>query len=87
MLNISVGPSLIESTWPENFVPVKPKIFPNDLAHATSDCDCNGILQAIQTAIDRNSFLWVLDNGSVYCHPKIIVYNLLKKNAEVTLSK
>lgn len=76
--------TLIESTWPENLLPIQPRVFPNDLSHAKTICDCNGIIQSIHTAIDRNGMLWLIDNGSVYCPPKLIIYNLLKLNAEVS---
>lgn len=77
--------TLIESTWPENLLPIQPRVFPNDLSHAKSICDCNGIIQSIYTAIDRNGMLWLIDNGSIYCPPKLIIYNLLKLNAEVSV--
>lgn len=76
--------TLIESTWPENLLPIQPRVFPNDLSHAKSICDCNGIIQSIHTAVDRNGMLWLIDNGSIYCPPKLIIYNLLKMNAEVS---
>lgn len=76
--------TLIESTWPENLLPIQPRVFPNDLSHAKSICDCNGIIQSIHTAIDRNGMLWLIDNGSIYCPPKLIIYNLMKLNAEVS---
>lgn len=75
--------TLIESTWPENLLPIQPRVFPNDLSHAKTICDCNGIIQSIHTAVDRNGMLWLVDNGSIYCPPKLIIYNLLKLNAEV----
>lgn len=81
--SVLVEASLIESTWPENLMPFKPRIFPNELAHSRSNSDCNGILRAISTAVDKNGLLWVLDSGSIYCHPKVIVYNLLRRNEEV----
>lgn len=77
--------TLVEATWPENILPMKPRVFPNDLAHAKSDCDCNGILQATSTAVDsKNGRLWVIDNGSKYCSPKVIIFDLLRRNNEVT---
>lgn len=76
--------TLIESTWPENLLPIQPRVFPNDLSHAKTMCDCNGIIQSIHTAIDRNGLLWLIDNGSIYCPPKLIIYNLLKLNTEVS---
>lgn len=75
--------TLIESTWPENLLPIQPRVFPSDLSHAKTVCDCNGIIQSVSTAIDRNGFLWLIDNGSIYCPPKLIVYNLMKLNIEV----
>lgn len=75
--------TLIESTWPENILPIQSRVFPNDLSHAKSNCDCNGIIQSTQTIVDKNGLLWMIDNGSVYCAPKLIIFNLLKRNAEV----
>lgn len=76
--------TVIESTWPENLLAIQSRVFPNDLSHAKSQCDCNGILQTIQTDVDRSDgLLWLLDNGSQYCPPKLILFDLLKGNAEV----
>lgn len=77
-----VVPTLIESVWPENVLPIFAKIFPSDLSHAKSTRDCNGIIQAIGTAVDDTDWLWVIDNGSKYCHPKLIVFDLMT-NEEV----
>lgn len=77
--------TVIESTWPENLFAFQPRVFPNDLSHAKSTCDCNGILSTHRTAVDRhNSLLWLIDNGSPYCAPKLIVFDLIRGNAEVT---
>lgn len=80
-------PTLIESIWPENLLLIPPKIFPNDLSQAKSYSDCNGIVQAIGTAVDvRSALLWIIDNGSEYCPPKLLVFDL-KKNEEVCESR
>lgn len=77
--------SIIESTWPENLLPIQARVFPNDLSHAKSQCDCNGIVQTIQTVVDRNNgLLWLLDNGSLHCAPKLILFDLLRGNNEVS---
>lgn len=45
---------------------------------------CNGIVQAKCTAIDEKlAHLWVLDEGSTNCSPKLIAYDILKQNDEV----
>lgn len=76
--------TIIESTWPENLLPIQSRIFPNDLSHSKSESNCNGIVKTVQTAVDRsNGLLWLLDNGSQYCTPKLIVFDLLRGNAEV----
>lgn len=75
--------SIIESTWPENLLPIQSRIFPNELSYAKSHCDCNGIVQTIQTAIDRNGLLWLIDNGSKHCAPKLLIFDLLRGNIEV----
>lgn len=79
--------SIIESTWPENLLPIQSRVFPNYLSHAKSHCDCNGIVQTTQTAIDRNNgLLWLIDNGSKLCAPKLIIFDLLRGNNEVNLN-
>lgn len=76
--------TIVEAPWPENILPIKPRIFPNDLAHAKSTSDCNGIIQTVGTAVDyKNGLLWLIDNGSIYCSPKLIIYDLLRRNNEV----
>lgn len=73
--------SIIESTWPENLLAIQSRVFPNDLSHAKAPSNCNGIVKTIQTAVDRaNGLLWLLDNGSKYCTPKLIVFDLLRGN-------
>lgn len=80
--------TIIESTWPENLLPIQSRIFPNQLSHAKSQCDCNGIVQTIQTAIDRNNgLLWLIDNGSKLCAPKLLIFDLLRGNNEAKISK
>lgn len=84
---ISEPITIIESTWPENLLPIQSRAFPNDLSYAKTFCDCNGIIQTIQTAVDRqNGLLWLLDNGSIYCSPKLIVIDLLRNNNEVNIT-
>lgn len=80
-----VVPTLIETIWPENLLPmISPKIFPNDLSHAKRSSDCNGIIQAVGTAVDSTGLLWVIDDGSEYCLPKLLVFDLMK-NEEVCM--
>lgn len=83
-----IVPTLIETIWPENLLlMIPPKMFPSDLNHAKSSSDCNGIVQAVGTAVDSsNGLLWVIDNGSKYCRPKLLVFDLLK-NEEVRCMK
>lgn len=76
--------TLIESTWPENLLALQSRVFPNDLSHSMTPSNCNGIVNTIQTAVDRaNGILWLLDNGSEYCPPKLIIFDLLRGNNEV----
>lgn len=78
--------TIIESTWPENLLPIQSRVFPNDLSHAKKQSDCNGIVKAVQTAVDRSKgILWILDNGSKYCTPKLLVFDLLRGNNEVSI--
>lgn len=82
----SVDITIIESTWPENLLSIQSRVFPNDLTHAKTQSDCNGIVKAAQTAVDRSKgILWLLDNGSKYCTPKLIVFDLLRGNNEVSI--
>lgn len=77
---------IIESTWPENLLPIQSRVFPNDLSYAKTRSNCNEIVNTEQTAVDRkNGLLWLLDNGSKYCTPKLIVFDLLRGNNEVTV--
>lgn len=79
-------PTLIETIWPENLLPmIPPKIFPSDLSLAKRSSECNGIIQAVGTTIDSTGLLWVIDTGSEYCLPKLLVFDLMK-NEEVNLS-
>lgn len=77
-----VVPTLIETIWPENLLLIPPRIFPSDLSHTKSLTDCNGIIQAVGTAVDSTGLLWVIDSGSKYCRPKLLVFDLIK-NEEV----
>lgn len=64
---------------------IQPKIFPSDLSHSKSSSDCNGIIQAVGTALDSTGLLWVIDKGSKYCLPKLLVFDLMK-NEEVCVT-
>lgn len=78
--------TIVEAAWPENILQIKPHAFPNDLAHAKNDWDCNGIIQTVSTIVDdKNGMLWLIDNGSIYCSPKLIIFDLLRRNNEVKL--
>lgn len=70
-------PTLIEATWPENIIPIVPKIFPTTDGHAIHAGDCDKIHSAIGTSVDRKGRLWVIDNGSYLCPPKLLVYLIL----------
>lgn len=85
LTSLSSVPTLIETIWPENLLLIPPKIFPSDLSQTKSLTDCNGIIQAVGTAVDSNNLLWVIDSGSTYCRPKLLVFDL-KKNEEVCAS-
>lgn len=84
---MSLVPTLIESTWPENLLPMRPIVFPNWSAHGntTPNARCTTITQTIGTDVDKMGRLWVLDNGGCICPPKLIAYNLLKRNEEVSV--
>lgn len=76
-------PTLVEASWPENLIGVKPKIFPNESSHMRRAGKCKGIKQAQSTDIDANGRLWMVDGGNEACSAKIIVYDLLYFNDEV----
>lgn len=59
----SLLPTLIESSWPENIIGVKPTIFPSEETHLRRSKKCKGIKQAISTDIDSTGRLWALDEG------------------------
>lgn len=79
----SILPTLVEASWPENMIGVKPKIFPSDATHSRRFGKCKGIKQAQATDIDANGRLWMIDSGGGSCSAKIIVYDLLYFNDEV----
>lgn len=65
---------------------IPPRMFPNDLSQAKSSSDCNGIIQAVGTAVDSSGLLWVIDSGSKYCRQKLLVFDLMK-NEEVRMQQ
>lgn len=77
------APTLIEATWPENALGIKPKVFPNDKVHQRRQGKCRGIQKARATDVDPKGRLWLIDNGSDSCHPKLSIYDLLYMNEEV----
>ena len=77
-------PTLVEATWPENLLPIKAKVFPDILNHAKRKSECNNIIAATATDIDTaNGHMWIIDNGSQYCKPKLITFSLVKRYDEV----
>lgn len=78
-------PTLIEATWPENMMSIRPNIFPNEKRFYQLAGKCRNVLNAQVTDIDTKGRLWLLDNGSVFCDPKLIIYDLLYRNEEVQL--
>lgn len=78
-------PTLIEATWPENMMNIRPKIFPNEKRFHHLAGKCRNVLNAQVTDIDSRGRLWLLDNGSSTCEPKLIIYDLLYRNEEVQL--
>lgn len=74
-------PSLVEATWPENSIGSRPKIFPSESQHRQK---CRNVQQARATDIDGKGRLWVVDEGTQYCAPKLFIYDLLYFNEEVS---
>ena len=66
-------PSLIEVPFPEN-TKTKAKAILNSPIFGADDCDY--VVRSVSTNIDQQGRLWILDNGSRNCSPKILVYNL-----------
>lgn len=82
-------PTLVESTWPENYFSLLPKIFPYKQLHSISENqkgDCSLMHQALQTELDDLYRLWVLDEGNDKCPPKIFIFDLLRDNRKVMLA-
>lgn len=80
--------TLVESTWPENIIAIKPKAFPNSTFHlGRNKKDCEKIHQALSSDVDGNGYLWVLDIGSEHCPAKIIIFDLENKNTEACISE
>lgn len=77
-------PTLIEATWPENMIGVKPKVFPSETLHSRRIGKCKGVKQAEATDIDEHGRLWMIDSGTNSCSAKIVVYDLLYFNDEVS---
>lgn len=76
-------PTLVEASWPENIIGVKPKIFPSESSYLRRAGKCKGIKQAQSTDIDANGRLWMIDGGNEACSAKIVIYDLLYFNDEV----
>lgn len=74
-------PSLVEATWPENSIGSRPKIFPSESQHRQK---CRNVQQARATDVDGKGRLWVVDEGTQYCAPKLFIYDLLYFNEEVS---
>ena len=84
--NDTQKPTFIEATWPENLIGVKPKIFPSESQFKKRSGKCRGVQKAKATDIDEKGRLWLIDEGTDQCAPKIFVYDLLYFNEEVCLS-
>lgn len=76
-------PTFVEATWPENIVPKSPKIFPSPNHHACCDNECDKIQTATSSDIDKKLRLWLLDNGSKYCQPKIWIMSIVSLHDSV----
>lgn len=74
-------PSLVEASWPENSIGSRPKIFPSETQHRQK---CRNVQQAKATDIDGKGRLWVVDEGTTFCAPKLFIYDLLYFNEEVS---
>ncbi|KAH8371695.1 hypothetical protein KR093_008564 [Drosophila rubida] len=92
-LSISVThndfPTLIEAQWPVSYLPMRTVVFPNSETHANraaaAAVDCTRLQQTHWTQVDSLSRLWVMDVGwpVVGCAPKLLVFDLIRNNAEV----
>lgn len=80
-VNNETIPTLVEATWPENLLGVPPKVFPSESQQGRK---CRAIQNAIATDIDNKGRLWVIDEGTQFCTPKIFIFDLLYFNEEVS---
>ena len=82
-------PTLLETQWPQPYLPELIRIYPTIDAHFEQRDDCRRIQQSWWSQVDALSRLWVLDlgwqnaDGSRQCSPKILVFDLLRADAEV----
>ncbi|XP_053955024.1 uncharacterized protein LOC128861132 [Anastrepha ludens] len=85
-------PTLIATNWPGSYVPLQSSIYPHSSAHANGNrSDCELIQKAIWTQVDNLGRLWVFDagweevesKGANVCPPKLLVYDLIRNDAEV----
>lgn len=76
-------PTLIEASWPENIIGVKPTIYPSEEVHLRKAGKCKGVKKAVATDIDSSGRLWLIDEGHDICSAKLVVWDLLYFNSEV----
>lgn len=72
-------PTLLEASWPENLL--TPKAFPSESQHGSK---CRNIQQAKASDVDYKGRLWVIDEGTQHCSPKLFIFDLLYFNEEVS---
>lgn len=88
-INVHTVPTLIEASWPENLISVRPRIFSEDptIRFIRPGLVCDDIISARVTEIDRKGNLWVLDDGGRHvgrdCLPKLSIHSLLLLNERV----
>ncbi|XP_055531850.1 uncharacterized protein LOC129722430 [Wyeomyia smithii] len=69
--------TLVEASWPENKIGVRPRILSDGFNPLNNSCD--GLANIIGTDIDRVARLWILDRGNTvpFCSPKLVIRSLI----------
>ncbi|XP_053690208.1 uncharacterized protein LOC128738824 [Sabethes cyaneus] len=70
--------TLVEASWPENKIGVRPRVLSDDGLNLTNN-SCAGLTKIIGTDVDRVARLWILDRGGgiLFCNPKLVIRSLI----------
>lgn len=67
--------TLVEASWPENKLGVRPRIISDRDGELNSGCE--GLKKVIWTDVDPVGRLWILDRGDEQCNPKLLISSLI----------